>query len=283
DFPDMTAEGSITLGAAVASAFIVQGIDPATSTIMALLAGALAGTITGILHTRFKINGLLAGILMMTALYSINLHVMGRSNIPLMGHSTLVLWANNAISWLFPNLQNIEISQTLIPLHDLTVLIFVFLIIFTFAVALFKFFGTNLGLAMRATGDNSQMVRAQGVNDGNMQILGLAISNSLIALSGALLAQYQGFVDVQMGIGMLVWGLASVIIGEALVGSRQLSHLIVGTILGAILFRLLVAVALRLGLDPNDLKLTTAIFVFISLVFPTILTKLKRFTLKGGA
>jgi putative ABC transport system permease protein len=140
---------------------------------------------------------------------------------------------------------------------------------------MYVFFQTNLGTAMRATGDNGDMVRALGVNDENMTILGLAVSNGLIALGGALLAQYQGFADVQMGIGMVVWGLASVIIGEALVGTRQLGLSITGAVMGSVLFRLLVAIALRLGLDPNDLKLVTAVFVFLALIAPGLLKRLR--------
>lgn len=144
------------------------------------------------------------------------------------------------------------------------------------AALVYAFFRTNLGTAMRATGDNDQMIRALGVNVGNMIILGLALSNGLIAAAGALLAQYQGFADVQMGIGMVVWGLASVIIGEALVGSRQLGLIIVGAVMGSVLFRLLVAIALRAGLNPNDLKLVTALFVFAALVLPGMLSRLRR-------
>ena len=142
--------------------------------------------------------------------------------------------------------------------------------------ALFWFFRTNLGTAMRATGDNAQMIRALGSDDALMVILGLALSNSLIALSGALLAQYQGFADVQMGIGMVVWGLASVIIGEALVGTRKLGYAIGGSVMGSILFRLLVAVALRWGLNPNDLKLITAAFVFLALILPKAMESIKK-------
>ena len=146
---------------------------------------------------------------------------------------------------------------------------------------LYLFFRTNLGTAMRGAGDNDQMVRALGVSDGNMTILGLALSNGLIALSGALLAQYQGFADVQMGIGMVVWGLASVIIGEALVGSRGLGLTIAGAVMGSVLFRLLVAIALRWGLNPNDLKLITALFVFAALILPGAIAKLKKSKLRS--
>ena len=140
----------------------------------------------------------------------------------------------------------------------------------------YAFFQTNLGTAMRATGQNPQMSQALGVNVGNMTILGLALSNGLVALSGALLAQYQGFADVQMGIGMVVWGLASVIIGEALVGAEQLGLVIVGAVMGSVLFRLLVATALRAGLDPNDLKLVTAVFVFAAMILPDLLGRRAR-------
>jgi putative ABC transport system permease protein len=141
---------------------------------------------------------------------------------------------------------------------------------------LYFFFRTNLGTAMQAAGDNPQMIRALGVNVDNMIVLGLALSNGLIAMSGALLTQYQGFADVQMGIGMVVWGLASVIIGEALVGVRDLGFVIIGAVMGSVLFRLIVALALRGGLDPNDLKLVTAVFVFVALVLPGLVQRLRR-------
>jgi putative ABC transport system permease protein len=162
-----------------------------------------------------------------------------------------------------------------VSVRDASIFIGVFGAIVIMGFLLDRFFRTHLGTAMRATGDNSQMIRALGVDVGAMVILGLAVSNGLIAVSGALLAQYQGFADVQMGIGMLVWGLASVIIGEALVGVRSLGLSIVGTIMGSVLFRLLVAMALRWGLDPNDLKLITAVFVFGALVLPSLLGKLR--------
>ena len=149
----------------------------------------------------------------------------------------------------------------------------IFLAVLMTGILLYWFLRTNLGMAMRATGDNVQMIRALGVNDANMIVFGLAISNGFVALSGALLAQYQGFADVGMGIGMVVWGLASVIIGEALVGTNQLGLTIVGTVMGSVLFRLMVAVALRWGLSPNDLKLITAAFVFVALIVPQFIRK----------
>lgn len=274
DFPDITAEGSITLGAAVAAVLLVSGVNPLAATAAAFCAGMAAGSLTGVLHTKFKINGLLSGILVMTALYSVNLHVMGKSNIPLLSAATFGNYAEDAARALGMT-GSVRLLGWEVSVRDLSILMSVCGAIPITGVVLDRFFRTHLGTAMRATGDNPQMIRALGVDVGAMVILGLAVSNGLIAVSGALLAQYQGFADVQMGIGMLVWGLASVIIGEALVGVRSLGLSIVGTIMGSVLFRLLVAMALRWGLDPNDLKLITAVFVFGALVLPTVLGKLR--------
>jgi putative tryptophan/tyrosine transport system permease protein len=274
-FPDITADGSSTLGAAVAAAMIVKGVNPLMATAGGFAAGFLAGAATGTLATKFKINGLLAGILVMTALYSVNLHIMGRSNVPLLGQSTLTTYAERIGTKVLGGRTSLNVGGWEVSSLDASVLISTFVAIVLVGVILFAFFQTNLGTAMRATGDNSQMIRALGVNDGNMIVLGLAVSNGLIALAGAVLAQYQGFADVQMGIGMVVWGLASVIIGEALVGTRQLGSTICGAVMGSVLFRLLVAIALRLGLNPNDLKLITAVFVFIALILPNLLRKVR--------
>lgn len=275
NFPDITADGSSALGAAVAAALIVQGVNPLVATAGAFAAGFLAGAATGALATKFKINGLLAGILVMTALYSVNLHIMGRSNVPLLGQTTLATYAQQIGTKLLGNRTSMHVAGWEVSSLDASVLILTFAAIVLVGLILFAFFQTHLGTAMRATGDNSQMVSALGVNDGNMILLGLAVSNGLIALSGAFLAQYQGFADVQMGIGMVVWGLASVIIGEALVGTRQLGLTISGAVMGSVLFRLLVAIALRLGLNPNDLKLITALFVFGALILPSYLRKFR--------
>jgi putative ABC transport system permease protein len=281
-FPDMTAEGSVTLGAAIAAALIVQGHNPLVASLAAMAGGALAGSVTGILHTRFRIDGLLSGILVMTALYSVNLHVMGRSNLPLMGKDTFASWAGGLGETLTGGAESITIASRELRVLDLSVLGVTAVMVALVVVGLYAFFRTDLGTAMRATGDNAQMVRALGTSDGRMITAGLALSNALVALAGALLAQYQGFADVQMGIGMLVWGLASVIIGEALVGSQRLVHLLIGAVLGSLLFRLLVAVALRWGLDPNDLKLITASFVFLALVMPGFWARVRRRRVAGG-
>jgi len=280
-FPDITADGSITLGAAVAATLIVQGFDPFFATAVAVLSGMLAGAVTGILHTRFKIHGLLSGILVMTALYSINLHVMGKSNMPLLSEKTLANHAEAAGMKLAGGAGTFSVFGWDLGASELSALVFVFILIVLVCAALYLFLRTNLGTAMRATGDNPAMIRALGVNVGNMITFGLALSNGLIAFSGAMLAQYQGFADVQMGIGMVVWGLASVIIGEALVGEGGLGLTIAAAVMGSVLFRLLVAVALRWGLNPNDLKLVTAIFVFASLVLPIIIAGIRR--KKAGA
>lgn len=270
DFPDITTEGSITLGAAVTSTLLVAGWPPLAATALGFAAGLVAGSITGILAMQFQINRLLSGIITMTALYSVNLRIMGRSNIPLLNETTLVSKAESLGQAWFGT-PAVPLFGWEVSARDLSVLLCVPALIAVVAVLLFLFFRTNVGTAMRATGDNAQMVRALGADDRHMVILGLALSNGLVALSGAVLAQYQGFADVQMGIGMVVWGLASVIIGEALVGTRQLGFAIAGAVMGSVLFRLLVAVALRWGLNPNDLKLITAAFVFVALILPQVL------------
>jgi putative tryptophan/tyrosine transport system permease protein len=274
EFPDITAEGSITLGGAVAAAMIVTGVHPLLASAAAFAAGTVAGTATGVLHTRFKINSLLAGILVMTSLYSVNLHIMGRSNVPILSERTLTSMAE-AVARRVLGSGSLHLAGWDVSARDVGVLILVSVAAVGVAVALYLFFRTNIGTAMQAAGDNAQMIRALGVNVENMIVLGLALSNGLIALAGALLTQYQGFADVQMGIGMVVWGLASVIIGEALVGVRDLGYVIIGAIMGSVLFRLIVALALRGGLDPNDLKLITAVFVFFALVAPR-LTRMRR-------
>lgn len=276
DFPDITTDGSFTLGAAVAAVLIVKGMNPLLATLIAGAAGCAAGFVTGVLHTRFAIHKLLAGILVMTALYSVNLHVMGRSNVPLMGETSLVSWAGRAGEWFTGGAAQFNLFGWSVSVADASVLAAAALVIAGVCALLYVFLRTNLGTAMRATGNNDQMIRALGVHTGNMIVAGIALANGCVALSGALLAQYQGFADVQMGIGMVVWGLASVIIGEALVRTNTLALTLCGAVMGAVLFRLLVAIALRWGLNPNDLKLITALFVFAALVLPMLLGKLKR-------
>lgn len=274
-FPDITAEGSVTLGAAVAAVLIVAQVNPVLATLAAFGAGALAGTVTGVIHTRFGINRLLSGILVMTALFSVNLHIMGKSNVPLMSERTVATLVEGWGTSLF-GAEVVRVMGWEVATRDLSVLVLSLVIAVVFGLALYLFFRTNIGTAMQAAGDNDQMIRALGVNVNTMVVLGLALSNGLIASAGALLTQYQGFADVQMGIGMVVWGLASIIIGEALVGGRQLGYVITGAIMGSVLFRLLVAIALRGGLNPNDLKLITAAFVFAALVLPDVMRRMSQ-------
>jgi putative ABC transport system permease protein len=198
---------------------------------------------------------------------------MGSSNISLLGVNTLATQSERIGVKLMRGATSFDLVGWDVSVRDTMVLAAIVLAVLLTGALLYWFLRTNLGIAMRATGDNVQMIRALGVNDGNMIVFGIAISNGFVALSGALLAQYQGFADVGMGIGMVVWGLASVIIGEALVGTNQLGLTIIGAVMGSVLFRLMVAVALRWGLSPNDLKLITAMFVFVALIVPQFIRK----------
>jgi putative ABC transport system permease protein len=250
-------------------------VNPLLATLAGFAGGLAAGTVTGILQAKFKINALLSGILVMTGLYSVNLHVMGKSNVPLLSGTSLTTWAERLGQAWFGQ-PEVDLLGWLVSARDLVTLLGALAMIGTVGLGLYVFFRTELGTAMRASGDNAQMIRALGVNVERYRIMGLALANGLVALSGALLAQYQGFADAQMGIGMVVWGLASVIIGESLTGSRSLGLAIYGAVAGSVLFRLLVAIALRWGLNPNDLKLVTALFVFAALVLPQLLQRRKR-------
>lgn len=273
EIADITVDGSLTFGAAVASVLLVKhGVPPLWASAAGFVAGAGAGSVSGILQTRFRINSLLAGILVMTALYSVNLHVMGRSNIPFLGATTLSTYCEQLGNILFGGSET-DLWGWTVSSADLTMLMSMFALVGLIALALWAFLRTDIGTAMRASGDNPQMIRALGGNVENYRIFGLALSNGLVGLTGALWAQYQNFADVQMGIGMVVWGLASVIIGEALTGAASVGIAIIGTIIGSVLFRQLVAIALSFGLNPNDLKLITAAFVFAALIMPDMMTK----------
>ena len=273
-FCDITVDGSITFGASVAAVMLIHGAPPWLACVGGFAAGFVAGFATGFLHTHFKINDLLSGILVMTALYSVNLRVMGRSNIPLMNTPSLSDMPEKALHNMVGG-ESINVIGWAVPVRDVAMLVTMGVLVIIVSLVLRFFLLTHLGTAMRAAGENPQMIRAQGVDNRWMQVFGLAVSNGLVGLAGAMLAQYQGFADVQMGIGMMVWGLASIIIGEALIGksARGPGLMIVGAIMGTILFRLLIAIALRWGLDPNDLKLVTAIFVFAALVVPHLAGK----------
>jgi putative tryptophan/tyrosine transport system permease protein len=261
---DLTADGSFLVGAAVGAALLVRGVPPLAATILAALAGALAGAITGLLHTRFFISTLLAGVLTSTALYSVSLFAMASGNLSLASASSLVTQVE-------------EVGQRFLKLEPtLTLLLTAAVLVAGLAAALVAFMKTDLGLAMRAAGSNPQMAKALAIHVDAMVVFGLALSNGLIGLSGALYAQYQGFADIQMGIGALVTGLANLMVGEALVGKGSIGRWIAGAVLGAVVFRLLVALAIRAGLNPNALKLVTAALVLGVLVFPQLLSRARR-------
>jgi len=251
DFPDITVDGSFTSGAAATAVMIAAGFNPLAALMAGMLIGMAAGAITAWIHARLNINGLLAGILVMTGLYSVNLHVMGRSNIPLLNQTTLFTW----------------IQKTNPGLHSevwISCVLCAILAVFWLAVSLF--FKTDLGLSMRATGNNPVMAAANGINVHRMKILGIALANGFVGLSGGLVAQYQGFADIGMGIGSVVIGLASVIIGESILRKRSIYVKILSVIIGSVLFRWMIAFALFVGMNPIDLKLLTAGFVLATLV-----------------
>jgi putative tryptophan/tyrosine transport system permease protein len=252
-FPDLTVDGSFPLGAAVVSRLIMEGVSPIHGIFMAIICGFLAGCCTGFLNTKLKINSLLAGILMMTILYSVNLRIMGRSNIQLLTVNTL----------LTP-LENLDINR-FIP-----IIVFFFVVTLSMKFLTDMFLNTQIGFAMRATGDNEQMIRTLGVNTDNMTVMGIGISNAFVALSGALVAQDQGFADVGMGIGMIVAGLASIIIGEALFGKRTVQRMTLAAIAGSIIYKLIISLGLRLGLAPSDLKMATGVMVILALGIPAL-------------
>ena len=260
-FPDLTVDGSFPLGGAVAAVLIINGVNPWLATIAALAAGMCAGLITSLLNTRLRINALLAGILMMVALYSINLMIMGRSNIPLLREVTVFDQA----------------AQFFGADANLTFAIIFMAALVTITLAVLNWFlRTDSGLALRATGNNEQMVRGLGGDTNLTIILGVSISNWLVALAGALIAQNQGFSDVGMGIGMIVLGLASVIIGEGIFRPRGITTVILAVVGGAFAYRLFLGIALRLGLPPTDLKLVTAVLVVVVLAIPFIRKKLRH-------
>lgn len=253
NFPDLTVEGSFPLGAAVSATLIVTGVDPLLSILAAVACGMAAGLLTGFLHTKMRITGLLAGILSMTALYSINLRIMGRPNVPLLRQPTIF---NSLSDWGFN--------------HPMQALIVFAVVAVALKVLMDLFLATETGLAMRATGDNAAMIRSFGVSTDAMTNLGLALANGLVALAGALTAQYQGYADIGMGLGMIVVGLASVILGNALLRPSTVFRGTLGVLIGSILYRLAIFFALRAGFAPTDLRIVTAVIVILALSTPAL-------------
>ncbi|GAK03150.1 ABC transporter permease protein [Geomicrobium sp. JCM 19037] len=276
NFPDLTVDGSFVTGGAVAAILITSGYSPILATVAAVAAGFLAGTITGTLHAKGKINPLLSGILMMIALYSINLRIMGNSpNIPLMREDTIMTMFGNAWASLpFDGWMASLFGALNIGFQPSTWGILLLAFVIVICVKLFTdfFLKTEVGLAVRATGDNPRMISSLSANTDRLKIIGLGISNGFVALSGAVITQYSSFVDVNMGIGMIIIGLASVIIGESIFGKGSIFKITLAVIVGAVIYRIVVALALRVGfLETGDMKLITAVIVIGALVIPKMI------------
>ncbi|MBU5594735.1 ABC transporter permease [Amphibacillus sp. MSJ-3] len=280
DFPDLTVDGSFVTGAAVVAIAILNDYSTLLATLLALIAGFLAGSLTGLLNTKGKINPLLSGILMMTALYSINLRIMGQSNIPLLNQPTIFtklteIWStlgiDESINYLLGLLGLEHVPNTWGILISMLILTFMIKLILDY------FLKTEIGIALRATGDNETMIRSFSANTDYLKIIGLGLSNGLVAVSGALYAQYAGFADLNMGIGMIVIGLASVIIGESVIGTKTIMRTTLAVIVGAIIYRIVMTLALRSQfLDTGDMKLITSVLVIIALVVPRLITNHKE-------
>jgi putative ABC transport system permease protein len=251
NFPDLTVDGSFTTGAATAAMGILAGWNPVLATLAGFGTGFLAGTVTGLLHTKGKIDGLLAGILTMIALWSVNLRIMDGANIPLLRSDTVFTPLQDAD--LLGEWPGVAVLAAVVLLLGLIVM---------------WFLTTDLGLSIRATGDNGPMISSFGVSTDFTKTLTLALSNGFVGMCGALIAQYRGFADISMGIGLILVGLASVIIGQAILGQRKLILAVYAVILGALLYQLIIFAALRVGLDPNDMKAVTALLVVVALLLP---------------
>ena len=260
-FPDLSVDGSFPFGGAITAVLVINGINPWLATAAAFMSGCTAGLSTALLNTKLRINALLAGILMMVSLYSVNLLVMGRSNIPLLREITVF----DHVAEFF----GINTSLTL-SICFMAVLTIVILVLLNW------FLRTEIGLVLRATGDNEQMIRGLGGNTNMTTMLGVSMSNGFVALSGSLIAQNQGFTDVGMGIGMIVMGLASVIIGEGLFRPKGVTTILLAVFGGTFVYRLFISIALRLGLPPTNLKLVTALLVVAALSIPFIRKKLRH-------
>jgi putative ABC transport system permease protein len=253
-FPDLTVDGSYTLGGATAAVLIVKGLNPVLASLAALLMGLVAGLITSTLNTKLRIPALLAGILMMVGLYSVNLRIMHGANVSLLREVTIFDLAAKVLGMRSGN------TELLV-----TVALALAAVVFLF---LNWFLRTDVGLALRATGDNEEMVRGLGSDTDKNLIWGVSVSNGLVALAGAVVSQAQGFADVGMGIGMVVMGLVSVIIGETLLHSRGVAGLLMAALVGSFIYRLSISLALRMGMAPGDLKLITAVMVVIAMAIP---------------
>jgi putative ABC transport system permease protein len=273
---DLTADGSFGVGVALVAALLVRGVPPLEATAAGALAGAAAGVFTGLLHTRLRVSALLAGVLTSTALYSVNLFLMGGGNVSLSSTESLMTLAGRFGRRVLGLPERLTLGDTTVGGERVAELAIMALLAGGLAVALARFLRTDLGLAMRAAGNNPQMARSVGIDVDRMIVTGLGLSNGLIALAGGLFAQYEGFANIQMGIGAVVMGVATLLVGETLVGRRSPGRWVAGAVAGSVVFRLLVAGAIRAGLTPNALKLVTAALVLAVLVLPRLGRRARR-------
>lgn len=261
NYADLTVDGSLALGGAISAVYVSAGVEPILAILLATAGGMMAGFVTGILHTKLGIPDLLAGILTQFGLYSINLRIMGKANFGLLNEVTL-----------FTQMKELGVPSKWVGL--IVGLVFIIILI----VIIYYFFGTEIGCALRATGNNPDMVKAMGANTKTIVVLGLVVGNGLVAMSGGLLAQYQGYADINMGVGTIVIGLAAIMIGEVLFSKRTYIHRLTGVVIGSIVYRIIIAFVLRISLNTDfvikitadDMKLITAIIVVLALVSPNI-------------
>jgi len=273
NYADLTVDGSLTLGGAISAVYVAAGVQPIVAILLATFGGMMAGLVTGFLHTKLRIPDLLAGILTQFALYTVNLRIMGKANFGLLNQTTI-----------FSQLKDLGIPSKWVGL--IVGLVFVVVLI----ILVYCFFGTEIGCALRATGNNPDMVKAMGGNTKVYIMLGLEVGNGLVAMSGAMLAQYQGYADINMGVGTIVVGLASIMIGEVLFSKRTYFHRLAGVIIGSVVYRIIIAIVLRISMNSNfiikitadDMKLITAVIVIIALVAPDMKNRfLSKFAKEG--
>jgi len=273
NYADLTVDGSLTLGGAISAVYVAAGVQPIVAILLATFGGMMAGLVTGFLHTKLRIPDLLAGILTQFALYTVNLRIMGKANFGLLNQTTI-----------FSQLKDLGIPSKWVGL--IVGLVFVVVLI----ILVYCFFGTEIGCALRATGNNPDMVKAMGGNTKVYIMLGLVVGNGLVAMSGAMLAQYQGYADINMGVGTIVVGLASIMIGEVLFSKRTYFHRLAGVIIGSVVYRIIIAIVLRISMNSNfiikitadDMKLITAVIVIIALVAPDMKNRfLSKFAKEG--
>lgn len=273
NYADMTVDGSITLGGAVSAVLITGGMQPMLAILISMLCGMVAGLVTGMLHTKMKIPALLSGILTQFALYSINLRIMGKANFGLLNVTTLFS----------------QVKALGVPSKWAGLVVGVVFAVVLIAL-IYCFFGTEIGCALRATGNNPDMVKAMGGNTKAYIVLGLVVANGLVAMCGAILAQYQGYADINMGVGTMVIGLAAIMIGEVVFSKRSYAHRLTGVIIGAVVYRIIIAFVLRISLNTNfiikitadDMKMITAIIVAIALVAPNLKSAAATKAVKEG-